>query len=132
MPVFINVSYHVCIHERMQLTGDDYSDLVTYLTGLFSIKKIPEILVDRFLMKYNSCYILDGPDSDKGELIQRFPEDDERDRIKYVVFDVKHLHPTEDSVVRINWESIEITPDIDQKVAKDFVDVLDRSTFRYF
>ncbi len=116
----------------MHLTGDDYSDLVTYLTGLFSIKKIPEILVDRFILTYNSCYILDGADSDRGELIQRFPEDDERDRIKYVVFDVRNLHPTEDSVLRINWDSIEITPDVDMKVAKDFVDVLDRSTFRYF
>lgn len=116
----------------MELTGEDYSDLVTYLTGLFSIKKIPEILVDRFYIKYRSCFILNGPDTMEGEIIERFPEDDERDRIKYVVFHVRNLHPTELSVVQINWDSIEITPDIDSNVAKDFVDVLDRSTFRYF
>lgn len=116
----------------MLLSGEDYSDLVTYLTGLFSIKKIQEILVDRFLMKYDSCFVLAGPESEDGELISRFPEDDERDRIKYVVFTVKGLHPTETARVRINWDSIEIEPGVDEKVAYDFVDVLDRSTFRYF
>ncbi len=116
----------------MQLTGEDYSDLVTYLTGLFSIKKIPEILVDRFRMRYVSCFILDGPDSEKGELVERFPEDDERDRIKYVIFNVKGLHETNNTTVKINWDSIEIFPDVDEKIARDFVDVLDRSTFRYF
>ena len=116
----------------MLLTGEDYSDLVTYLTGLFSIKKIPQILVDRFMVRYTSCFILEGPDSEKGELVTRFPEDDERDRIKFVKFNVKGLHPTEESTVTINWDSIEIIPDIDIKIAKDFVDVLDRSTFRYF
>ena len=116
----------------MQLTGEDYSDLVTYLTNLFSIKKIPEILVDRFKMRYKSCFILEGPESEKGELISRFPEDDERDRIKYVTFSVWGLHPSEEATVVINWDSIEIVPDIDLKSAHDFVDVLDRSTFRYF
>lgn len=116
----------------MLLTGEDYSDLVTYLTGLFSIKKIPEILVDRFRIRYVSCFILEGPESTNGELAERFPENDERDRIKYVNFEVAGLHPEEKSTVTINWDSIEIEPDIDQKTAIDFVDVLDRSTFRYF
>lgn len=117
---------------KMRLTGEDYSDLVTYLTGLFSIKKISEILVDRFRIKYVSCFILEGPDSNGGELAERFPENDERDRIKYVVFEVSGLHPQTKTVVRINWDSIEIDPDVDMKIATDFVDVLDRSTFRYF
>lgn len=116
----------------MLLTGEDYSDLVTYLTGLFSIKKIPEILVDRFKVRFLSCFILEGPESSSGELVQRFPEDDERDRIKFVTFEVTGLQPGQKSTVTINWESIEIIPDIDIKVATDFVDVLDRSTFRYF
>lgn len=116
----------------MRLTGEDYSDLVTYLTGLFSIKKIPEILIDRFLVKYVSCFILDGPESSTGELAKRFPEDDERDRIKFVNFEVTGLYPGEKSTVSINWDYIEIKPDIDMKAATDFVDVLDRSTFRYF
>lgn len=116
----------------MQITGDDYSDLVTYLTGLFSIKKIPEILVDRFRMRYISCFVLDGPETDAGKLITRFPEDDERDRIKYVNFSVSGLHPEKNSTVRINWDSVDIEPDIDEKIANDYIDVLDRSTFRYF
>ncbi len=116
----------------MQLTGEDYSDLVTYLTGLFSIKKIPEILVDRFKIRFESCFILEGPDSEAGELVKRFPEDDERDRIKYVTFNVKGLDANGDSTVTINWDYIEISPDVDEKIAHDFVDVLDRSTFRYF
>lgn len=116
----------------MQITGDDYSDLVTYLTGLFSIKKIPEILVDRFRMRYLSCFVLDGPETDEGELITRFPEDDERDRIKYVNFHVTGLHPEKESIVRINWDSVDIQPDIAENVARDYIDVLDRSTFRYF
>lgn len=116
----------------MQITGDDYSDLVFYLTGLFSIKKIPEILVDSFRMRYESCFVLAGPDTDEGEVITRFPENDERDRIKYVCFEVSGLHPGKISTVKINWDSIEIEPDVDEKVAQDYIDVLDRSTFRYF
>ncbi len=116
----------------MLLTGEDYSDLVTYLTGLFSIKKIPEILVDKFRIKYMSCFILEGPDSPEGVLVERFPEDDERDRIKYVNFEVTGLYPAGKSTVRINWDSVEIEPEVDMKVAEDFVEVLDRSTFRYF
>ncbi len=116
----------------MLLTGEDYSDLVTYLTGLFSIKKIPEILVDRFRIRYKSCFILDGPESSTGELADRFPEEDERDRIKFVNFEVSGLHHGQKSSVTINWDSIEIKPDLDIKIATDFVDVLDRSTFRYF
>ena len=66
------------------------------------------------------------------ELAERFPEKDERDRIKFVNFDVSGLHPSQKSTVTINWDSIEIKPDLDPKSATDFVDVLDRSTFRYF
>ncbi len=116
----------------MLLTGEDYSDLVTYLTGLFSIKKLPEILVDRFRIRFVSCFILDGPESTSGKLAERFPEKDERDRIKFVNFEVSGLHPAQKSTVTINWDSIEIKPDLDPKSATDFVDVLDRSTFRYF
>lgn len=116
----------------MLLKGEDYSDLVTYLTGLFSIKKIPEILIDRYRIRYASSFILEGPDTESGELVSRFPEDDERDRIKFVDFTVKGLSPSGEAKVRINWDSIEITPDIEDRVARDFVDLLDRSTFRYF
>lgn len=128
----IKDTYYRCISAVMKITGDDYSDLVTYLTGLFSIKKIQEILVDRFRMRYESCFVLNGAETDEGALITRFPEDDERDRIKYVTFSVSGLKADTKSTVRINWDSVEITPDIDMNIARDYIDVLDRSTFRYF
>lgn len=116
----------------MLLQDGDYSDLVTYLTGLFSIKKIPEISMDQYGIKYDSAVILSGMSGDSEYRIDRYPEKDEREAVKVINLKVTGIEPDTTCDVSINWDWVRFTPDIDEKNATAFVDKLDMSTFRYF
>ncbi|AKA49336.1 hypothetical protein IX51_09735 [uncultured archaeon] len=114
------------------LEDGDYSDLVTYLTGLFSIKKIPEVAMDQYGIKYSSAVILQGMSGDSEYEITRYPEKDEREAVKIINLEVSGIVPDVTCKVSINWDWVSITPEIDEKDATAFVDKLDMSTFRYF
>ena len=117
---------------QMQLQDGDYSDLIIYLSGLFGIKKVPEIGIERFNIKYDSAVVLEGPNPGQEYQISRYPEKEERERLKCIILNVSGLIDSVDTKVSINWESVEFSPDPDIGMAEAFIDVLDCSTFRYF
>ncbi len=116
----------------MLLQDGDYSDLVTYLTGLFSIKKVPSIEMDQYTIKYHSTIILQGMSGDSEYEITRYPEKDEREAVKVINLEVNGISSGKARMVSINWDWVKIEPDVALKDATAFVDKLDMSTFRYF
>lgn len=116
----------------MRLEQGDYADLITYLSGLFSIKKVPQIMIDKFVIKYKSSIVLSGWGNGQEYEISRYPDKDERERMKSLTLIVDGLLDSAESQVTLNWESVEFLPDPDFQKAEELIDVLDRSTFRYF
>jgi hypothetical protein len=116
----------------MILSDGDYSDLVTYLTGLFNIKQIKSVTIDRYTISYGSSYVIDDLDTAEGHITDEFPNENEKDRVKSVVLHVSGINGRSTNTVEIGWDSVRIEPDVHPRLAMDFIDLLDRSTFRYF
>lgn len=116
----------------MKLTDGDYSDLVTYLTGLFQKKNMRHISIDRYGIDYHSCFVIDDLGTLDGHQSHSYPSSDEKDRIKSIRLKVTGINGRAYHIVDIGWDSVTIEPDVHPKLAREFVDVLDRSTFRYF
>lgn len=114
------------------LQDGDYSDLVTYLSGLFSIKRIPEISMDQYSIRYHSAVILGGMSGENEYSIESYPEKAERETVKIINLDVSGIADGIVCRVSINWDWVKFSPDVDEKDATAFVDKLDMSTFRYF
>lgn len=116
----------------MPMNGD-YSDLVTYLIGLFSIKKIPEVAMVPYSIRYVSCVLLRGMSGNREETIEGYPDRDERENVKVINLDVTGIiAPDVICRVSISWDWIKFKPEIDENDATAFVEKLDMSTFRYF
>ena len=116
----------------MKVENDDFSDLVTYFSNLFSLKKMRRIQVDRYGISYESCEIFSGADTNDLSTKNDFPDPGEIDRIRAITFSVSGISPGRETRARISWDSVEMTPDPDKDIAEDFMNQLDRSTFRYF
>lgn len=129
---FIHYPHDRCRGNQLQLQEGDYSDLITYLSGLFGIKKIPAIEIENFRISYSSALILRSAAPGDEYIINRYPEKDERERMKSISLKVLGLSESGEITVTINWESVDFTPDPQRGMAETFIDVLDRSTFRYF
>ncbi len=116
----------------MLLNDGDYSDLLIYLAGLFSIKKIGEISIDKYQIRYESSFLIEGASNENGFETRNFPENNQRDKIKSMTLSVRGVDNGNDSTVKITWDYVEIEPDVNVKAAREFIEILDRSTFRYF
>ena len=116
----------------MKISEGDYYDLITYLTGLFGIKKIPEVSIDKYKIKFGRASLIKSADTGETLNIERFPEKEERDRIKSLSLEVSGISPGNRMSVDINWDFVEFSPEPNVKDAREFLEVLDRSTFRYF
>jgi|GEM_PF-1899850 hypothetical protein len=116
----------------MKISEGDYYDLITYMAGLFGIKKLPEVSIDKYRIKYGKASIVKSADTGEVEHIKRFPEKHERDRIKSLSLEVSGITPGNKMNVDINWDFVEFTPETNIRDAREFLEVLDRSTFRYF
>ena len=116
----------------MKVENDDFSDLVTYFSNLFSLKKMRKIQVDRYGIFYESCEIFSGADTNDIATKSDFPDPKEIDRIRAINFSVSGIDPAGETRVRISWDCVEMTPDPERGIADDFMNQLDRSTFRYF
>ncbi len=116
----------------MKLTDGDYSDLVVYLAQLFQKKNMKVFNIDRYRIEYDSCFVIDNLDTLDGHLKAEFPKSDEIDRLKSLDLIVGGMNGNSMYRVNISWDSVTIEPDVHPKLAREFVDVLDRSTFRYF
>ncbi|MHB1709080.1 MAG: hypothetical protein ACYCT2_06365 [Thermoplasmataceae archaeon] len=116
----------------MRVENDDFSDLVTYFSNLFSLKKMRRIQIDRYGISYESCEIFNGTEINDLATKSDFPDEKEIDRIRTITFSVSGINPAGETKVRISWDSVEMTPDPEKGIADDFMNRLDRSTFRYF
>ena len=116
----------------MKLTDGDYSDLVIYLANLFQKKNMKRFLIDRYTIEYYSCFVIDNLETLDGHVKTEFPEGDEIDRLRNLAITVSGINGNSSCRVEISWDSVVIEPDVHPKLAREFVDVLDRSTFRYF
>lgn len=102
------------------------------MAGLFGIKKLPEVSIDKYRIKFGKASLVKSADTGEVMHIDRFPEKHERDRIKSLSLEVSGITPGNKLNVIINWDFVEFTPEADIKAAREFLEVMDRSTFRYF
>jgi len=116
----------------MKIGDDDFSDLVTYFSNLFRLKKMRTIQVDKYAISYEGCDIFKGNDTDDVVRKNGFPEMHDIDRIRSIIFSVTGIIPNMEISVKVSWDYVEFTPDPDPIAAEDFLNQLDRSTFRYF
>ena len=91
----------------MKISEGDYYDLITYIAGLFGIKKLPEVSIDKYRIKYGKASIVKSADTGEVIHIDRFPEKHERDRIKSLSLEVSGITPGNKMSVDINWDYVE-------------------------
>lgn len=113
-------------------TGEDYSDIVTYFSNLFRIKRIREVNIDRYSIRYKSCELFQGNDINDTCTKVDFPEQVDIDRTRSISFQVTGISLDKITEVKISWDSVEMIPTPGEKDAEEFLNLLDRSTFRYF
>lgn len=116
----------------MSTENEDYSDIVTYFSNLFSIKRMRTIQVDRYSISYDSCEYFSGSDINDTGRKSDFPESGDIDRIKSISLVVSGIYPDQETKVTVGWDAVEMSPDPEAKEAEEFISQLDRSTFRYF
>lgn len=114
----------------MKLDHEDYSDLVFYLAGMFAIKKMRDIQMDIFMIHYNGATLITGPDSQSSYYTDDFPEKGLQDHVKELSMTVECPSRDEKFSVNISWDHADIG--IETETGRQFMDFLDRSTFRYF
>ncbi|HLH86046.1 MAG TPA: hypothetical protein VKU79_04195 [Thermoplasmataceae archaeon] len=116
----------------MGIIEGDFYDLLVYFSNLFSHKKIREIFVDPYRIEYVGYRLSSDLKDNTSSLRSAFPEKGDLDRIGALILAVKNLVPEGPVLVTLGWDSIKYDPDCDRKQINAMIDVLDRSTFRYF
>ncbi len=114
----------------MKLDHEDYSDLVFYLAGMFSIKRMREIPMDIFIIHYKGSTVITGPDQDGSYFTEDFPEKGMQDHVKSISLTVECPSRSENFSVLLAWDHADLG--IETDTGPQFMDFLDRSTFRYF
>lgn len=114
----------------MEIEGD-YSDVLSYLANLFSIKKVRSIEIDRYGITYNSCKLITNVSSGSAITISEIPERDALDRVKSIELTVSGIEEGTVSVY-VGWDSVSSESDIRIENLHTFLEILDKSTFRYF
>jgi aspartyl aminopeptidase len=114
----------------MKLDNEDYSDLVFYLAGMFSIKRMRDIQMDIFIIHYKGSTLISGPEHEDALFTEDFPEKGMQDHVRDISMNVECPSRSENFSVLIAWDHAEIGIESDTGI--QFMDFLDRSTFRYF
>ena len=111
----------------MQIT-DDFSLLLEYFSMLFAARKLQEVEIHGYHIKYGGIILMDGKEE---SFTQNFPLKNQLDKIKTLRILVNGKGQEEGARVEISWD--QVTGDFtDIKEFKKFLDMLDLSTFRYF
>lgn len=114
----------------MKIEGD-YSDVLTYLANLFSIKKIRTISIDRFTISYSRCDIITDSTKGTSSVVDQIPGKDDVDRIRSLDLEVEGIDNSSVTIT-IGWDSV-FSPSVTSKEKLEyFLEILDKSTFRYF
>lgn len=114
----------------MEIEGD-YSDVMTYLGNLYSIKRIRTVEIDVYRITYSSSEIISDSSTGMTDSTGQIPEKDQIDRLRFLELQVEGITDVPQKII-IGWNSV-AAPDIaDRSKLLDFLEVLDKSTFRYF
>lgn len=114
----------------MEVEGD-YADVLTYLANLYSIKKIRSIDIDRFKVSYKQCEIIMDVSSGSTRTLEEMPEREDVDRMKSMVLIVDGIEESP-VTVKLSWDSVKADQITDAGSLQYFLEILDKSTFRYF
>jgi hypothetical protein len=109
----------------------DFADVLIYLSQLFAKKKMREIEIQGIHVKYLSCTLI-GAVQKNSSILEDFPPIDKVDHVDSISLLTDAGEDKSSVQVTIKWDSYEFTGKIDQDRAEFLIDLIDRSTFRYF
>ena len=113
------------------IINGDFADVLIYLSQLFAKKKMREIEIQGIHVKYLSCTLI-GAVQKNSSILEDFPPIDKVDHVDSISLLTDAGEDKSSVQVTIKWESYEFTGKIDQERAEFLIDLIDRSTFRYF
>ena len=113
------------------IINGDFADVLIYLSQLFAKKKMREIEIQGIHVKYLS-YTLIGSDQKNSQILDDFPPVDKVDHVDSITLLTNAGEDKSSVQVTIKWGSYEFTGKIDKDKGEFFIDLIDRSTFRYF
>ena len=113
------------------IINGDFADVLIYLSQLFAKKKMREIEIQGILVKYVSCTVI-GTDQKNSRLLEDFPPLDRVDHVDSITLLTDAGQDKSSVSVTIKWDSYEFSGKIDRERAEFLIDLIDRSTFRYF
>lgn len=109
----------------------DFADVLIYLSQLFAKKKMNNIEIHGIHVKYLSCTMISS-DPSTSSILNSFPPIDRIDHVDSISLLTDAGLDRSDVIVKIKWDSYEFTGNIDREKAETLIDLIDRSTFRYF
>ncbi len=113
------------------IINGDFADVLIYLSQLFAKKKMREIEIQGIHVKYVSCTVI-GTDQKNSRLLEDFPPLDRVDHVDSITLLTDAGQDKSSVSVTIKWDSYEFSGKIDRERAEFLIDLIDRSTFRYF
>jgi len=116
------------MEEQVSIRGD-FSNIINYFGQMLSIKKLREFDVHDFHMKFDGYETIIDADSQKKKYMEDFPDSRNVDRIVYLKFSVRkgdHVFN-----FRVGWDFANFNG-MGNEQSEAFLDMLDRSTFRFF
>lgn len=116
--------------ELMDVKGD-YSDILSYFSNLFAQNRVRRVSIDRFSLEYCSASILTDTSSMKIITTEDYPDRDAPDRVVSLRLNVSGLS-YKTVIVDMRDDCIGFSEDIEKTLKDYFLEVLDRSTFRFF
>lgn len=123
--------------DKLKLNAEvkgDFYDILTYYVNLFSTKKIKEIDVFDFTIAYSGHSIITSADMGLSEYFDEFPDKKRGlDRVEAIYFRVKKkAEPELNFSCAISFDHISYEGSITQETMAEFIESLDKSTFRFF
>ncbi len=114
----------------MDVEGD-YSDILLYFSNLFAKNRVKSVNIDRFNMEYCEATVLVDVSNGRTEIWDDFPDKNAPDRVTSLSLLVSGLKNSKVSL-EIHNEFLRFNDDIAEPIVSYFLEVLDRSTFRFF
>lgn len=107
----------------------DFSNILTYFTQMLTIQQRRNFEVHEFNFEYISHRIVINADS--GEYIETnaFPSSNNADRVSMIEFSIRKGDLK--NIISITWNCF-TTDSIDETYAKELIEMIDSSTFRFF
>ena len=108
----------------------DYTNILTYYAQMVSLQKRKFFEVHEFTFEYLSHRIVVDADTGKNVQTIDFPSIENVDRISMIKFAISSGKIR--NLISISWSSFCIEDSENEKFAKDLIEIIDSSTFRFF